>query len=59
MKIVASRLSNYCEARGILPEEHCGFRPARSTVGMLFAVRRLQELRRESKIPLYMCFLDL
>ena len=34
LKIVASRLSNHCEARGILPEEQqCGFRPARSTVG--------------------------
>jgi hypothetical protein len=59
LKIVASRLSNYCEARGILPEEQCGFRPARSTIDMLFVVRRLQELGRERKIPLYMCFIDL
>ena len=44
-KIVASRLSNYREARGILPEEQCCFRPARSTVSMLFVARRLQELR--------------
>ena len=55
----ASRLSNYCEAEGILPEEQCGFRPARSTTDMLFVVRRLQELGRARKIPLYICFIDL
>ena len=59
LKMVASRLSNYCEAEGILPEEQCGFRPARSTVDMLFVVRRLQELGRARRIPLYMCFIDL
>ena len=55
----ASRLSNYCEAEGILPEEQCGFRPARSTVDTLFVVRRLQELGRARRTPLYMCFVDL
>ena len=54
LKMVASRLRNYCEAKGILPEEQCGFRPARSTIDMLFVVRRLQELGRARKIPLYM-----
>ena len=29
LKIVASRLSNYCETEELLPEEQCGFRPAR------------------------------
>ena len=29
------------------------------SVDMLFVVRRLQELGRERKIPLYMCFVDL
>ena len=57
--MVASCLSNYCEAEGILPEEQCGFRPARSTVDMLFVVRRLRELGRARGIPLYMCFIDL
>ena len=57
--MVASCLSNYCEAKGILPEEQRGFRPARSTIDMLFVVRRLQELGLERKIPLYMCFIDL
>ena len=31
-KIVASRLSNYCETEELLPEEQGGFRPARSTI---------------------------
>ena len=44
LKVVASRICNYCEAKGILPEEQCGFRPTRSTIDMLFVVRRLQEL---------------
>ena len=57
--MVASRLSNYCEAKRILPEEQCGFRPARSTIDMLLVVRQLQELGRARKIPLYMCFIDL
>ena len=59
LKIVANRLSDYCEAHGILPDEQCGFRPERSTVDMMFVVRRLQELARRRRIPLYMCFVDL
>ena len=59
LKIVANRLNNYYEAHGILPDEQCGFRPERSTVDMLFVVRRLQELARRRRIPLYMCFVDL
>ena len=34
-------------------------RPTRSTIEMLFAVRRFQELMGETNIPLYMCFIDL
>ena len=59
LKIVTTRLSDYCETHNILPEEQCGFRPGRSTVCMLFVVRRLQELGRQRKIPLFMCFVDL
>ena len=58
LKIVANRLGDFCEAQQILPEEQCGFRPVRSTIGMLFVVRRLQELGRQRKLPLYMCFVD-
>ena len=37
-KIVGTRLSAYCEARNLLPEEQCGFRPHRLTTDMMFAV---------------------
>ena len=59
LKIVACRLSNYCETEGLRPEEQCDFRPARSTMDMLFVVRRLQELGRQREIPLCVCFIDL
>ena len=49
LKIVATtRLSAYCEARNLLPEEQCGFRPHRSTTDMMFVVRRLQTVGKES-----------
>ena len=54
-----SPLSEYCERVGILPEEQSGFRPNRSTTGMMFVIRRLQELARKKRIPLYICFIDL
>ena len=36
LKIIARRLSEYCERVGILPEEQSGFRPNRSTTDMIF-----------------------
>ena len=57
-KVIAGRLGDYCEREKILPEEQCGFRPQLSTLGMMFVVRRLQELARKD-IPLYVCFIDL
>ena len=59
LKIIARRLSEYCERVGILPEEQSGFRPNRSTTDMMFLIRRLQELARKKRIPLYVCFIDL
>ena len=59
LKIIARRLSEYCELVGILPKEHSGFRPNRSTTDMMFVIRRLQELARKKRIPLYVCFIDL
>ncbi|CAB1098700.1 unnamed protein product [Ectocarpus sp. CCAP 1310/34] len=59
IKIITNRPSAFCEANNILPEEQCGFRPGRSTVDMLFVVRRLQELGWRKKLPRYMCFVDL
>ena len=38
LKIVAMRLSAYCEARNLLPEEQYGLRPHRPTTDMMFAV---------------------
>ena len=38
LKVIAGRLSDYCERENILPEEQCGFRPQRSTVDMMFVV---------------------
>ena len=58
-EVIAGRLSDYCGRENILPEEQCGFRPQRSTVDMMFAVRRLQELARKKDTPLYLCFVDL
>ena len=57
--MVVSHLSSYCEAEGILPEEQCGFHPARSTLAMLFVVCGLQELGRARRTPLCMCLIDL
>ena len=59
LMILATRLNVYCEARNLLPEEQCGFRPHRSTTGMMFAVRRLQELGRKAWVSLFLCFVDL
>ena len=44
---------------GILPEEENGFRSNGSTTDMMFVIRRLQELARKRRIPLYVCFIDL
>ena len=59
LKVVARRLSAYCEAKGLLPEEQCRFRPDRSTTEMMFVVRTLQEVRRKAGVSLFMCFIDL
>ena len=59
LKVVARRLSAYCEAKGLLPEEQCGFRPNRSTPDMMFVVCRLQEIRRKAGVSLFMCIIDL
>ena len=59
LKVVARRLSAYCETKGLLPEEQCGFRPNRSTTNMMFVVRRLQEIGRKAGVSLFMCIIDL
>ena len=57
-KIIDRCLSEYCERVGILPGEQSGFRPNRSTTDMMFVIRRLQELARKKRTPLYVCFID-
>ena len=59
LKIIARRLSEYCERVGILPEEQSGFRPNHCTTDIIFVICRLQELARKKQIPLYVCFIDL
>ena len=59
LKVIAGHVSDYCERNNILPEEQCGFRPQRSSVDMMFVVRRLRELERKKDTPLYLCFIDL
>ena len=59
LKIVTTRLRAYWEARNLLPEEECGFRLHRSSTDMIFVVRRLQELGRKARVPLFLCFIDL
>ena len=58
LKIIARRLSDFCECLGIL-QEQSGFRPNRATADMIFVIRRLQQLARKKRIPLYVCFIDL
>ena len=59
LKVVARRLGAYCEAKVLLPEEQCGFRPDCSTTDMMFVVRRLQEVGRKAGVFLFMCFIDI
>ena len=59
LKIIARRLSEYCERVGILPEEQSGFRPTLSTTEMMFVIHGLQELSWEKRILLYVFFIDL
>ena len=51
LKIIAHRLSEYCKRVEILLEEQSGFRPNRSTIDMMFVIRRLQEFVRKKQIP--------
>ena len=59
LKIIARRISEYCERVGILPEQQSGFRSSRSTTDMMLVIRRLQELAWKKRTPLYVCFIDL
>ena len=55
--IFLNRLIAVSEAN--LPEAQCGLCPGRSTVGMIFTVRQLQEKCLEQNLDLYSVFIDL
>ena len=59
LKIVTRHFSEYCERVGILAEEQDGLKPSSSTIDIMFVIRRLQELARKKRIPLYVCFIDI
>ena len=59
IKVGARRRSAYCEAKRLLPEEQCGFRPDRFTTDMIFMVRRLQEIGRKAGVSIFVCIRDL
>ena len=59
LKVVARRLGDCCETKGLLPEEQCGFRPDRLTTDMMFVFRRLQEIGRKARVSLFICFIDI
>ena len=59
LKVVARRLSAYCEAKGLLPKEQCGLRRDRSTTDMMLVVRRLQEIGWKAGVSFFMCLIDL
>ena len=43
----------------VYPESQCGFRAGRTTGGMVYTLRQLQEKCREQQMPLYLVFIDL
>ena len=59
LKIIARRLSEYCEHVGILLEEQSGFPPNRSTTDIMFVICQLQELVRKKRVSMYVCFTGL
>ena len=59
LKAIARRLSEYCEHVRVLSKEQSAFRPNRSTTHMMFVILHLQEMARNKRTPLFVCFIDL
>ena len=51
LKVIANRLSNYCERKDMSPEKQCGSRSQRPTIDMIVACRRHHQLARKKKRP--------
>ena len=56
---VVTRLTTYCEYKGMLPEEQCVFQSDCSTTDMLFVISTLQEIRRKAGLSFFPCLIDL
>ena len=59
LKVVASRLRHYCEAKGLLTEGQRGYRLDRSIMDIMFVVRRLQQIAWKVGLPLFRSSIDL
>ena len=56
-RVVLNRLQTLAER--VYPESQCGFRAGRSTIDMIFFLRKLQKKCREHRQPMYIAFIDL
>ncbi|XP_033095316.1 uncharacterized protein LOC117099902 [Anneissia japonica] len=56
-RVALARLEAIAES--IYPESQCGFRSNRSTIDMIFSLRKIQEKCREQNRPLVITFIDL
>ena len=59
LKIIARHLSEYCERVRILPEEHSGFRPNRSTNRYEVCDSSVAGAGAEERNFSHVCFIDL
>ncbi|KAL8611913.1 hypothetical protein ACOMHN_061994 [Nucella lapillus] len=57
-RVILNRLISNI-SKNNLPEAQCGFRPGRSTIDIIFAVRQVQGKCREQNLDLYAVFIDL
>lgn len=56
-RVMSNRLLPYLDK--LLPQSQCGFRPNRSTIDMIFALRQLQEKVIEQQEELHVAFVDI
>ena len=59
LKVIAMRFGEYCERKGLQPDDPSGFRLLRPTIDTMFSVRRLQEIGHKAGVPLFLCFIDI